>query len=133
VRVVRTDVSASDPIDEMTPPDTPLTSPDQRTLPAPALAQLRWLVAALRTEEDAASATPRAEFALRLEQALIGAPPDVPERLATMLGRGDAELLVLLARNHEAHSYDAPAPEERTAHRGRARRYREIAQLLGLL
>jgi hypothetical protein len=117
----------------MTSPDTPPSRHVERTLPAPALAQLRWLVAALRTEENAASAAPREDFARRLEQALIGAPADVPERLGAMLGGEDAELLVALARNHEAHSYDAPAPEERAAHRGRARRYREIAQLLGLL
>ena len=117
----------------MTPPNTPLTSPVQRSLPAPALAQLRWLVAALRTEEDAASAAPREDFASRLEQALIGATPDVPERLAAMLDAEDAALLVRLARGHEEHSYSAPSAEERTAHRGRARRYREIAQLLGLL
>ena len=117
----------------MTPPNTPLTTPVQRPLPAPALAQLRWLVAALRTEEDEASATPREDFAVRLEQALVGATPDVPERLAAMLDGDDAALLVQLARGHEEHSYGAPTAEERTAHRGRARRYREIAQLLGLL
>ena len=117
----------------MTPPNTPLTSPVQRSLPAPALAQLRWLVAALRTEEDADSSALREDFARRLEQALIGATPDVPERLAAMLDGDDAALLVRLARGHEEHSYSAPVSEERTAHRGRARRYREIAQLLGLL
>lgn len=117
----------------MNPPDTPLATPVQRSLPAPALAQLRWLVAALRTEDDAASAAAREDFARRLERALVGAAPDVPERLAAMLDGGDAALLVLLARGHEEHSYGAPTVEERTAHRGRARRYREIAQLLGLL
>ena len=118
----------------MTPPNTPLTSPVQRPLlPAPALAQLRWLVAALRTEEDAGSSAAREDFARRLEQALIGATPDVPERLAAMLDGDDAALLVRLARGHEEQSYSATVVEERTAHRGRARRYREIAQLLGLL
>jgi hypothetical protein len=102
-------------------------------LPAPAIAQLRWLVAALRTEDDEGSGADREQLARRLELALIGAPRELAARLAATLAGDDSALLTRLATRHEELAYPAQLPEERTAHRGRARRYRDIAQFLRLL
>ena len=101
-------------------------------LPAAALAQLRWLVAALRIEQDERGDA-RESLAQRIERALIGAPGELATRVAEASSTADVALLSELAAHHEDLAYPAQAPEERTAHRGRARRYREIAQMLRLL
>ena len=101
-------------------------------LPAASLAQLRWLVAALRTEDDD-ERDAREALATRLERALIGAPAELSARVADAAASDDVPLLVRLAARHEELVEFAASPEERTARRGRARRYREIAQMLGLM
>lgn len=98
-----------------------------------AVAQLRWLIAALRSDDHDPSLADAADLALRLEHALAGAPGDLRTRLREAVSLRDAALLVGLACWHETEAYPAPTPEERTAHRGRARRYREIAQIFGVL